>query len=49
MNLNISLSMEPAAIEVFVLANPDVQKYLGDKVPKKMIVVKGMIVNIVLA
>jgi leucyl-tRNA synthetase len=48
MNLNISLSLDPAAIEGAVLANADVQKYLDNKAPKKVIVVKGRIVNIVL-
>ncbi len=48
MNLNISLSLEPAAIEAHVLANADVQKYLDGRAPKKVIVVKGRIVNIVL-
>ncbi|ASU35703.1 leucine--tRNA ligase [Mucilaginibacter xinganensis] len=48
MNLNISLSLEPKDIEPFVLANADVQKYLDNKTPKKVIVVKGRIVNIVL-
>ena len=48
MNLNISLSLEPAAIESFVLASADVQKYLDGKAPKKVIVVKGRIVNIVI-
>ncbi|MBB3056854.1 leucine--tRNA ligase [Mucilaginibacter gotjawali] len=48
MNLNISLSLDPAAIEAFVLANADVQKYMDHKAPKKVIVVKGRIVNIVL-
>jgi len=47
MNLNISLSLDPAAIEAFVLANADVQKYLDGKTPKKVIVVKGRIVNMV--
>jgi len=47
MNLNISLSLEPAAIEAFVLANADVQRYLDGKQPKKVIVVKGRIVNMV--
>jgi leucyl-tRNA synthetase len=47
MNLNISLSLEPKEIEDFVLANADVQKYLDGKSPKKVIVVKGRIVNIV--
>ncbi|MDB5108980.1 MAG: leucine--tRNA ligase, partial [Mucilaginibacter sp.] len=47
MNLNISLSLEPKDIEAFVLANPDVQKYLDGKSPKKVIVVKGRIINMV--
>ncbi|MDB4903198.1 MAG: leucyl-tRNA synthetase [Mucilaginibacter sp.] len=47
-NLNISLSLESKDIEAFVLANADVQKYLDGKAPKKVIVVKGRIVNIVL-
>ncbi|MBB6111685.1 leucyl-tRNA synthetase [Mucilaginibacter lappiensis] len=47
MNLNISLSLEPKAIEEFVLANADVQRYLDGKAPKKVIVVKGRIVNMV--
>jgi leucyl-tRNA synthetase len=48
MNLSISLSLEAAAIENFVVSNADVQKYLDGKSPKKVIVVKGRIVNIVL-
>jgi leucyl-tRNA synthetase len=47
MNLNISLSLEPKDIEAFVLANADVQRYLDGKAPKKVIVVKGRIVNMV--
>jgi leucyl-tRNA synthetase len=47
MNLNIALSLEPKDVEAFVLANGDVQKYLDGKTPKKLIVVKGRIVNIV--
>jgi leucyl-tRNA synthetase len=47
MNLNISLSLEPSAIEAFVLANADVKRYLDGKQPKKVIVVKGRIVNMV--
>jgi leucyl-tRNA synthetase len=47
MNLNISLSLEPKEIEEFVLANADVQRYLDGKQPKKVIVVKGRIVNMV--
>lgn len=48
MNLNISLSLEAKDIEADVLNNADVQKYLDGKAPKKVIVVKGRIVNIVL-
>jgi leucyl-tRNA synthetase len=48
MNLNISLSLEPKDIEAAVMASTDVQKYLNNAVPKKVIVVKGRIVNIVL-
>ena len=48
MNLNISLSLEPPAIEAAVLASADVQKYLDGNIPKKVIVVKGRIVNIVI-
>jgi leucyl-tRNA synthetase len=47
MNLNIPLSLEQKAVEEFVLANADVQKYLDGKQPKKVIVVKGRIVNMV--
>ncbi|WP_207427855.1 leucine--tRNA ligase [Pedobacter sp. SYSU D00535] len=47
MNLSISLSLEPADIERFVLENSDVQRYLDGKTPKKVVVVKGRIVNIV--
>ena len=47
MNLNVSLSLEPKDIEAFVLANTDVQRYLDGKAPKKVIVVKGRIVNMV--
>lgn len=46
-NLNIPLSLEPKDVEAFVLANADVQKYLDGKQPKKVIVVKGRIVNMV--
>ena len=47
LNLNISLALEAAEIESTVLASPEVQKYLDGKTPKKMIVVKGRIVNMV--
>ncbi|MCQ6958186.1 leucine--tRNA ligase [Mucilaginibacter aquariorum] len=47
-NVSLSLAMEVADIEAAILANPDVQKYLDGKTPKKVIVVKGRIVNIVI-
>jgi leucyl-tRNA synthetase len=47
MNLSLSLSLDNAAIESAVVGNADVQKYLDGKTPKKVIVVKGRIVNIV--
>ncbi|WP_183563151.1 leucine--tRNA ligase [Mucilaginibacter sp. SP1R1] len=47
MNLSISLSLELKDIEAAVLANADVQRYLDGKTPKKVIVVKGRIVNMV--
>ena len=42
------LTLEPKEVETLVLANADVQKYLDGKTPKKVIVVKGRIVNIVI-
>ncbi|MEJ5964263.1 leucine--tRNA ligase [Pedobacter immunditicola] len=47
LNLSISAGMEAAEIEATVLANEQVQKYLDGKTPKKVIVVKGRIVNVV--
>ncbi|MEJ7560821.1 MAG: leucine--tRNA ligase [Pedobacter sp.] len=47
LNLNLSLSLDVKEIEDLVLANEDVQKYLDGKTPKKVIVVKGRIVNLV--
>ena len=47
MNLNMPLSLEAPEVEKFVLSNTDVQKYLDGKAPKKVIVVKGKIVNLV--
>lgn len=48
MNLNLALTLEPAEVEQTVLADAQVQKFLDGKTPKKMIVVKGRIVNIVI-
>ncbi|SFF35201.1 leucyl-tRNA synthetase [Pedobacter antarcticus] len=47
-NLNLSLALESAEIEELVLADETVQKYLEGKTPKKVIIVKGRIVNIVI-
>jgi leucyl-tRNA synthetase len=48
MNLNISLSLSQAEVEEIVLANTDLKKYLDGKHPKKIIFVKGKIINIVI-
>jgi leucyl-tRNA synthetase/very-short-patch-repair endonuclease len=46
-NISMPLSLDAAAVEAEVLANAEVQKYLAGNTPKKVIVVKGRIVNIV--
>ncbi|WP_353184585.1 leucine--tRNA ligase [Parapedobacter lycopersici] len=48
MNLSLPLSLETVEIEQAVLANPDVQRYLDGKPVRKVIVVKGRIVNVVI-
>ena len=48
MNLNISLSLTQAEVEELVLSNQQVQHYLEGKTLKKMIFVKGKIVNLVI-
>jgi leucyl-tRNA synthetase len=47
MNLLLSLALEPADVEKEVLVNEQVLKYLDGKAPKKVIVVKGRIINLV--
>ena len=47
-NISLSLTLEQADIEAAVLAHADVQKQLDGKTPKKVIVVKGRIVNVVI-
>jgi leucyl-tRNA synthetase len=47
MNLNIALNLDQAEVEKLVLNNEHVQQYLDGKSPKKIIFVKGKIVNIV--
>ncbi|MCO4292001.1 leucine--tRNA ligase [Solitalea sp. MAHUQ-68] len=46
--LNVSLALEPADVEKLVLESADIAKYLDGKTPKKVIVVKGRIVNMVI-
>ncbi|WP_299284452.1 class I tRNA ligase family protein [uncultured Mucilaginibacter sp.] len=46
-NLNIPLSLDQKEVEEMVLADESVQKYLAGQKPKKVIVVKGRIVNMV--
>jgi leucyl-tRNA synthetase len=48
LNMSLSLTLEAADIEAAVLANEEVQRYLEGKTPKKVIVVKGRIVNLVI-
>jgi leucyl-tRNA synthetase len=47
-NINISLSAEQDEVEKIVLNNDIVQKWLEAKTPKKIIFVKGKMVNIVI-
>ncbi|RWU04406.1 leucine--tRNA ligase [Pedobacter chitinilyticus] len=47
MNLNLSLTLEAKDAEAAVLANEQVQGFLNGASPKKIIFVKGKIVNIV--
>jgi len=46
--LELSAALSPAEVEAAVLADEGVQKWLDGKAPKKVIVVPGRIVNIVL-
>ncbi|UKJ07031.1 leucine--tRNA ligase [Solitalea lacus] len=46
--INLSLTLEPADVEKQVLESADVAKFLDGKTPKKVIVVKGRIVNVVI-
>jgi leucyl-tRNA synthetase len=46
-NIEFALDANPADVEATVLANETVQKWLEGKTPKKVIFVKGKIVNIV--
>jgi len=48
MNLPLALDLDAKAVEEIVLANADVQRYLDGKSVKKLIFVKGKIINIVI-
>jgi len=43
----VPVGAERAAIEAAALANPDVQRYTAGKLPKKVVVVPGRLVNVV--
>jgi leucyl-tRNA synthetase len=45
--VNLSLSLTPKEIEEHILALDDSQKWLESKAPKKVIIVPGKIVNVV--
>ncbi|MCJ0742663.1 leucine--tRNA ligase [Pedobacter montanisoli] len=47
MNLNLALTLDEQQVREAVLSNTQIQGYLEDKEPKKIIFVKGKIVNIV--
>ena len=46
-NVNLPLSMEVGEVEKYILESEIITKYLDNKTPKKVIVVKGRIINIV--
>ena len=48
MNLPLALDLDAKAVEEIVLNNADVQRYLDGKAVKKLIFVKGKIINIVI-
>ena len=47
-NLNLPLDMEQADVEAAVASNETVQKWLEGKAPKKIIFVKGRMINVVI-
>ncbi|MBC7744286.1 MAG: class I tRNA ligase family protein, partial [Flavobacterium sp.] len=48
LNLNISLSLSQPEVEQLVISNQEVLKYMEGKVHKKIIFVKGKIINVVI-
>ncbi|WP_421942459.1 leucine--tRNA ligase [Pedobacter sp.] len=47
MNLNLSLTLAQPEVEAILFANEQFQKFLDGKAPKKIIFVKGKIINVV--
>lgn len=47
LNLPLALDLDQQTVEATVLANPDVQRYIDGKTVRKIIFVKGKIINIV--
>jgi len=47
-NINISLSADQEAVEQIVISNEIIQKWLEGKQPKKIIFVKGKMINVVI-
>ncbi|MGV3686572.1 MAG: leucine--tRNA ligase [Daejeonella sp.] len=47
LNLNISLGLPQPEVEAIVLANEDILRYMDGKAAKKIIFVKGKIINVV--
>ncbi|MDY0906922.1 leucine--tRNA ligase [Pedobacter sp. CFBP9032] len=47
MNLNLSLTLAQPEVETILFANEQFQKFLDGKAPKKVIFVKGKIINVV--
>lgn len=47
-NINISLTADQAAVEEIVISNEIIQKWLEGKQPKKIIFVKGKMINVVI-
>jgi leucyl-tRNA synthetase len=46
-NIRIARDADQAAIEIAAMANPDVQKHIAGRPPRKVVVVPGRLVNIV--
>ncbi|MNT77694.1 Leucine--tRNA ligase [compost metagenome] len=47
MNLLLALDLDAKAVEEIVLSNEDVKRFMDGKALKKLIFVKGKIINIV--